>query len=84
MKEEYVQALANGIVNPIAKQLHANSLVGAGSIAYLAEKGVIDLDDYLKYMNSLKDSLLQADDYDSDTKEAIKQEFDFYQNKLKI
>ncbi|AKG09052.1 hypothetical protein AAX05_01400 [Moraxella bovoculi] len=84
MKEEYVRALASGIANPIAKQLHANSLVGVGSIAYLAKKGVIDLEDYLKYMNDLKDSLLQAADYDTDTKEAIKQEFEFYQHKLKM
>lgn len=83
MNNEQTQELAINIAGPIAKQLHANSLVSAGSITYLAKKGIIDLSDYLDYMNNLKDVLLKSDDYDPDTKEAIKQEFEFYQNKLK-
>lgn len=83
MNDAQMAELAVNIVKPMAKQAHANSLAHAGLIAYLATKGIIDLDDCLHYMNGLKDNLVQSSDYDEDTKEAIRQQFDFYQEKLK-
>lgn len=87
MNEQHMKdlaLLAEGVAQPIAIQLHANSLFSAGTVLYLAEKGIIDLDDYLNYMNDLKGRLMQSPDYSQETKDAIEQEFDFYQNKLKM
>ena len=84
MNEQNIkELLIDGVVSPIATNLHANSLASAGTVLYLAEKGIIDLDDYLNYMNDLKERLIQSPDYRQETKDAIEQEFDFYQFKLK-
>lgn len=83
MNIEQIKELVAGIAQPIAKQQHANSLVGVGTVLYLAQKGLIDLDDYLNYMNDLKNNLLESPDYDQDSKDCIQAEFEFYQSKLK-
>lgn len=84
MSEQNIkEQLIDGVVSPIATNLHANSLASVGTVLYLAKKGVIDLDDYLNYMNDLKERLMQSPDYSQQTKEAIGQEFDFYHFKLK-
>ncbi|WII94428.1 hypothetical protein LU276_05105 [Moraxella haemolytica] len=86
MNEQHMKGLAllaEGVAKPIATQLHANSLFSAGTVLYLAEKGIIDLDDYLNYMDDLKERLMQSPDYSQETKDAIEQEFDFYQSKFK-
>lgn len=83
MNDTQIQELAVNIAKPLVKQLHADSIAHVELIAYLATKGIIDLDDYLHYMNDLKDNLVQSSDYDEDTKEAIRHQFDFCQERLK-
>lgn len=83
MNIEEAKALAQNIASPLAKTLHANSMVSVGSILYLSKKGIIDLDDYLDYMDKLKEELLQSPNYDDDTKQSIAMEFDSYFRHLK-
>lgn len=82
MNEKQMLEFAKGIAPPFAKELHARSLANVGTILYLSEKGIIDLNDYLNFMNELKEGLMQSDDYEQGTKEAIQAEFDFYRERL--